>query len=103
MSEVKPWLTVAYHALLLPELLQNNLEAVRTTYDGPLSMVIDLTVYNVSIDKIVVREAVTAELLYPPRPSREYGTAERADPINYTDWTNSGKRKGYTPPPMPEK
>ena len=102
MSVVKPRLAVAYHAILLPELLQDNLEAIRTTYDGPLSMAIDLTVYNITKEKITVREAVTADLLYPPRPTREYGTAKRSEPMNYTDWTNAGKWKGYTPPPMPE-
>ena len=102
MSELKPRLAVAYHAILLPELLQENLEAIRSTYDGPLSMATDLMVYNVTKEKITVREAITAELLYPPRPSKAYGTAARAEPIGMTDWTNAGKWEGYKPPPMPE-
>jgi ribonuclease Z len=102
MSEVKPRMAVAYHFIQLPHLLQENIEAVRSTYDGPLSMAIDLTVYNVTKDNIVIRSAVTPELHYPSRPSKAYGTAERAEPINMSDFPNSGKWKGYTPPPMPE-
>ena len=33
MSEVKPRMAVAYHALLIPELLQESTEQIRTTYD----------------------------------------------------------------------
>jgi len=102
MSEIKPRLAVGYHFIHLPHLLQENIEIVRTTYDGPLSMAIDLTVYNVTKDKIIIRSAVTPEIHYPSRPSKEYGTAERSQPMDMTDFPKSGKWKGYTPPPMPK-
>ena len=102
MSAVKPRMAVAYHSLLIPELLQESTEAIRSTYDGPLSIASDLYVYNVTDEAIVVRRAVTPEIGFPPRPTKEYGTAERAQPINMTQHPNSGKWPGYTPPPMPE-
>ena len=42
MSEVKPRLAVAYHAILVPEMLQEIVETVSTTYDGPLVVASDL-------------------------------------------------------------
>jgi ribonuclease Z len=102
MSEIKPRMAVAYHAILLPELLQESIQKIRSTYDGPLSVASDLYVYNITKDKITVREAVTADLLYPPRPTKEYGTAERSEPIEMSDFPNSGKWKEYVPPPLPE-
>ena len=102
MSAIKPRMAVAYHAILLPELLQENIEIIRTTYDGPLSVASDLYVYNITKDKITVREAVTADLLYPPRPTKEYGTAKRSEPIKMSDFPNTGAWEKYVPPPMPD-
>jgi len=58
--------------------------------------------YKVTMDKIIVRNSVTPELHYPSRPAKAYGTAERAEPINMSDFPNSGKWEGFTPPPIPE-
>jgi ribonuclease Z len=102
MSQVKPRMAVAYHAILLPELLQESTEAIRSTYNGPLSIASDLYVYNITKDKITVRQAVVPEIMYPPRPSAAYGTAARAEEIKMTDFPNSGKWEGYKPPPLPE-
>jgi ribonuclease Z len=102
MSAVRPRLAVAYHAVLLPELLQDSIETIRTTYDGPLSVASDLYVYNVTKDEITIREAAVADLLYPPRPSPEYATAERSEEIKMTDFPMSGWWEEYVPPPLPE-
>jgi hypothetical protein len=62
----------------------------------------DLYVYNITKDKITVREAVTADLLYPPRPTKEYGTAKRSEPIEMSDFPNTGAWEKYVPAPMPK-
>ena len=42
MSTVKPRLAVGYHAILVPEMLQDITDNVRSTYDGPLVIATDL-------------------------------------------------------------
>jgi hypothetical protein len=61
----------------LPELLQENIEIIRTTYDGPLSVASDLYVYNITKDKIT-------------------------EPIKMSDFPNTGAWEKYVPPPMPD-
>jgi hypothetical protein len=68
-------MAIAYHALLLPELLQESTEKIRATYDGPLTIAGDLMVWNVTKDKITLREAVVSEMPYPPPAGPEWGKA----------------------------
>jgi ribonuclease Z len=102
MAEIKPRMAVAYHALLLPELLQESIEEIRKTYDGPLSVATDLYVYNVTKEYITVREAITPERHLPPRPSPAYATAKRDKEIKMSDFPMTGAWEGYQPPPLPE-
>ena len=69
MSAVKPRLAVGYHQILVPEMLQETIEAVRTTYDGPLVIADDLMAWNISKDRIVQREVISAERVQPPPTS----------------------------------
>ncbi len=101
MSQVKPRLAVGYHAILDAEMHQQILETVRTTYDGPLIISSDLMAWNVSKDSIQQREVVSAERVQPPPTSAEYMKAERTGAAEYSDFINSGKWEGYTPPPLP--
>ena len=103
MSEIKPRLAVAYHAILVPEMLQEIVETVRTTYDGPLVVATDLMCWNISKERIVQREVMAAERVQPPPTSLEYKRAKRSGQASYSEFINSGKWKGYTPPPLPEK
>ncbi len=56
MSEIKPRHAVAYHHQ--EELGPSVEQAIRTTYDGPLSMATDLMTWNITKDKITERMAV---------------------------------------------
>ena len=104
MSAVQPRMAVAYHSLLLPELLQQSTEAIRSTYDGPLTIAGDLVVWNVTKEEITVREAVVAEMPYPPPAGPEWGQAERSEPKGkkISDEIEAGWWEQYKPPPLPE-
>jgi ribonuclease Z len=102
MSEVKPRLAVAYHAILVPEMLQEITESVRTTYDGPLVIASDLMAWNITKDAIQQREVISAERVQPPPTSPGYMTAKRTGEASYSDFIESGKWEGYTPPPLPD-
>ncbi len=103
MSEVKPRLAVAYHSILVPEMHQQILEEVRTTYDGPLAIATDLMAWNVSKSGIRQREVMAADRVQPPPTTAGYMKAKRSGEAKFSDYILSGKWPGYTPPPLPEK
>ncbi len=103
MSEVKPRLAVAYHSILVPEMHQQILEEVRTTYDGPLAIATDLMAWNVSKSGIRQREVMAADRVQPPPTTAGYMKAKRSGEAQFSDYILSGKWPGYTPPPHPEK
>ena len=103
MSEVRPRLAVAYHAILVPEMHQEIIDSVRSTYDGPLAVANDLMCWNISKDRIVQREVMAAERVQPPPTTPEYKRAKRSGQASYSEFINSGKWKGYTPPPLPDE
>ena len=101
MSEVQPRMAIAYHALLMPELLQESTEKIRATYDGPLTIAGDLMVWNVTKDKITLREAVVAEMPYPPPAGPEWGKAKRTGSAEVSPEIKKGWWEKYVPPPLP--
>ena len=58
MAETKPRMAVGYHFYNDHDTLPIVLEAVRTTYDGPLALATDYMVFNVTPDDVRVRMAV---------------------------------------------
>ena len=61
MSTVKPKHAVAYHFFNEEGTRYEIFEAIRQTYDGPLSMAIDNMVWNITRDGITERMAVTTD------------------------------------------
>ncbi|MEP3046310.1 MAG: guanitoxin biosynthesis MBL fold metallo-hydrolase GntH [Roseibium sp.] len=102
MATVKPRLAVGYHSVLSPENTAAITDGVRETYDGPLLLSRDLSVINVTKDKIVSRMAIVDEYVLPPDVTDAYLKATRSDEKSPSDAINAGKWEGYTPPPMPE-
>jgi ribonuclease Z len=102
MSVVQPRLAVGYHSILVPEMYQQILEEVRSTYDGPFVMADDLMAWTVTKDAIVQREVISSERVQPPPTSPEYMEAKRSGEATYSDFIINGKWEGYTPPPLPE-
>ena len=80
---------------------------MRQTYDGPLTLASDLTVWNVTDDQVVVREAAEDENVAPTGTTQAYREADREPPEVALNWIsediNAGKWEGYTPPPMPKQ
>ena len=61
MSIVEPRMAVAYHFINDFDTAPNIQEGIRTTYDGPLTLAKDMLVWNVTKDRIRVREVVYNE------------------------------------------
>ena len=64
----KPRLGVGMHFSMDDELIDPLFERWRTTYDGPVLLVQDLTTINVTSDYIIIRQAKTDPLAWPPKP-----------------------------------
>jgi ribonuclease Z len=107
MSAVKPRHAVGYHFWTFHDIYDEVLETVRTTYDGPLTLAEDMTVWNVTDEQIMVREAIVNDDVAPTGTTHAYRTAKREPPEVAKDWIspdiNAGKWEGYTPPPIPKK
>lgn len=106
MSEIKPRHAVGYHFWTWHDVYDETLEAVRETYDGPLTLATDMTVWNVTDEQVVVREVYEDDNVAPTGTSQAYREAERNDPSMAADDIspdiNAGKWDGYQPPPIPE-
>ena len=103
MSEIKPRMAVAYHSILMPEQYQQMFEAVRETYDGPLTFATDLMVWNVTKDAITLREAVFSDRVTPPPTTEAYKKAPRSGEATMSKYIMDGVWKGFTPPPLPKE
>ncbi len=89
MSEINPRHAVAYHHQ--EELGPSVEQAIRTTYDGPLSIATDLMTWNITRDQVTERMAVVTRRANAvegptPQPGPEPG---RPDPIS--DFIRSGE------------
>ena len=85
MSMIEPRMAVGYHFFNDFDTAPKVYDAVRSTYDGPLSLAIDYMVWNVTKDDIRVRMAAIDEDIWPqpalqqqlpPDPSIRYGFSE---------------------------
>ena len=105
MAAVKPRHAVAYHFWNHPDILPETLEEVRKTYDGPLTLADDLTVFNVTKDHIEVREATIDHSSWPVLASAAYNKAPRSERATglMSDFVNDGIWEGFEPPPLPQQ
>ncbi len=101
MSALKPRMAVGYHSVLSPENTAAITDGIREVYDGPLTLARDLMVINVTKDNIEVRMAIVDEYVLPPNVTQGYKEASRSNPKETSEFIQSGKWPGYTPPPMP--
>jgi ribonuclease Z len=77
MATVKPRLAIAYHFFNESGTRYEIEHYIREQYDGPLSMAKDMMVWNITKDRILVREAISADEdwsvsgpIAPPQPDR---------------------------------
>ncbi len=101
MSAVEPRMAVAYHYWNHRDLEFEIYEGVRETYDGPLTMADDLTVWNVTKDHIEVREVSIDHDCWPQGTSTEWDTAPRSAPATglMSQWLKDGAREDMIIPP----
>jgi len=70
MSMTKPRLAVGYHFQNDFDTLPVMIEEARKTYDGPLAFAEDYTVFNITKDKVRVRESAIDEAIFPEPPTK---------------------------------
>lgn len=68
MDLVRPRMAVAWHFYNDFDTRYDVYEQVRSTYDGPLALVTDLSVFNITKDNIRVREAIVNPATWPAPP-----------------------------------
>ena len=100
MSAVKPRMAVAYHFFKDPDTAPQVYDRIRKTYDGPLTLAEDFTVWNVTKKDIRVRMAVADERTWappvsrpavPPKPEDRAPWEERLGvSLDFSDFTKNG-------------
>jgi ribonuclease Z len=96
-------MAVGYRSVQSPENNAAIMDGVRKVYDGPLALARDLMVINVTKEDIVVRMASVDDYVLPPDVTEGYKDASRTAQKKTSEFIQSGKWDGYTPPPMPKK
>ena len=93
MSTIKPRHAVAFHFFNEEETRYAIYDGVRETYSGPLSMAIDLMVWNITRDKITERMAVVTEEAWSvPGMKRPLPNEKGENPFShFTEFITSGK------------
>jgi len=91
-SKLQPRMAVGFHFLNDADIVPDIEREIRKTYQGPLAMARDLMVFNVTNDKITVRQAVMDEYVSPvPADKKKYAEAKRAqNPMVLSDWAKEG-------------
>jgi ribonuclease Z len=81
-SLVEPRMAGLWHTLLVPPLVQGIFEQLHTVYDGPVVQTQDLTVFNVTKEAVVARqaEAVAQAMAVPGEPTVESTFGDRPIP-----------------------
>lgn len=90
MSTTKPRLAVAYHFTQDPEALPQMVDAIRETYDGPLSLATDFMVWNVTKDEIRTRNGAVSNIVYQVPPLEEKQITEGAGRYETPAWLTDG-------------
>ncbi|MGI9570305.1 MAG: guanitoxin biosynthesis MBL fold metallo-hydrolase GntH [Desulfobulbia bacterium] len=89
MSEIAPGHAVAYHTM--EEAHQELLLDIRSTYDGPLSIAMDMMVWNITKDGVKERMAVSPDRASAvPGPTRQ-PPPDRSWPDPMTDFIKAGE------------
>jgi len=91
MSEIKPRMAVGYHFFNDFDTLPNVLEAVRSTYDGPLALATDYMVFNITKDDIRVRMAVIDEDIWPQPAVGKKIPPDASKRIGFSEYISGGR------------
>ena len=91
MSMTQPRHAVAYHFFNEEATRYEIYEAIRETYDGPLSMATDLMVWNVTKDEIRERMAVATDEAWSIAGSAEQPPPQKGLPSPLSEEMDSGR------------
>ena len=89
MSEIKPRHAVAYHSF--EDVLFSVREGIRETYDGPLSIAVDMMVWNITKDRIVERMAVSPDRAWAVEGPSRQPPPEKGRPDPMSDFIKNGE------------
>jgi ribonuclease Z len=89
MSTITPRHAVGYHTY--EELLPSVLAGVRETYDGPLSMAVDMMVWNITKDEITERMAVSPDRAWATEGPTRQSPPEKGRPDVMSDFIKQGE------------
>jgi ribonuclease Z len=91
MSTIKPKHGVAYHFLNEEATRYHLYQAIRETYDGPLSMATDNMVWNITSDGVTERMAViTKDAWSVPGPTRQGPPQQEGRRPVFSKFSDSG-------------
>jgi len=89
MSTIKPRHAVGYHTY--EELLPSVRAGVRETYDGPLSLAVDMMVWNITKDEITERMAVSPDRAWAVAGPTRQPPPEKGRPDPMSDFIKQGE------------
>ena len=89
MSTIKPRHAVGYHTY--EELLPSVRAGVRETYDGPLSLAVDMMVWNITRDEITERMAVSPDRAWAVEGPTRQLPPEKGRPDVMSDFIKQGE------------
>ena len=91
MSTIKPRHAVAFHFFNEEGTRYGIYEGIRETYSGPLSMAIDMMVWNITPGEVTERMAVSTDEAWSVPGTARQGPPEKGRPNPMTDWIESGR------------
>lgn len=91
MSEIQPRHAVAFHFFNDEGTRYGMFEGIRETYDGPLSMAIDMMVWNVTKDSITERTAVSTDEAWSVPGTAVQPPPEKGRPNPMSDEMEAGR------------
>ena len=89
MSEINPGHAVAYHTM--EEAHQELLMGIRSTYDGPLSIALDMMVWNITKEGVKERMAVSPDRASAVRGPTRQPPPEKGWPDPMSDFIKAGE------------
>ena len=89
MSTIKPRHAVAYHSF--EDVLTSVREGIRETYDGPLSLAVDMMIWNVTKDRIIERMAVSPDRAWAVEGPTRQPPPEKGRPDVMSDFIKQGE------------
>jgi len=81
----QPKMAVMYHTWVTEETIPLTFDDLRIPYLGPATLAQDFTVFNITPDSIVVRQALVDNAPWPIVPA-ESSSAEKGEPPVLPDW-----------------